>query len=80
MLFDLYLAVSAFNRLPMLMQSIVRCLLFIMASLCLEDLTQQDWSELSSRSQDIVGQVFDLCGFPFATEKAPAGLHPPVTS
>ena len=34
-----------------------------MVSLYFDDLTQQCWSELASRSQDIAAQVFDLCGF-----------------
>ena len=69
MLFGLPLAVSAFNRLPMLMQAVVRRLFFIMVSLYFDDLTQQDWSALAARSQDIVGRVFELCGYPFASDK-----------
>ena len=69
MLFGLPLAVSAFNRLPMLTQAVARRLFFIMVSLYFDDLTQQDWSELAARSQSIVGRVFDLCGYPFASDK-----------
>ena len=69
MLFGLPLAVSAFNRLPMLMQAVARRLFFIMVSLYFDDLTQQDWSELAARSQSIVGRVFDLCGYPFASDE-----------
>ena len=47
MLFGLPLAVSDFNRLPMLMQAVVRRLFCIVVSLYFDDITQQDWAALA---------------------------------
>ena len=88
MLFGLPLAVLACNRLPMLMQAIVRWLFCIMVSLCFDDFAQQDLADLATRARDIVGHVFSICGFPLAPEnhQSPSatgdspGLLPDVSS
>ena len=49
MLFGLPLAVSAFNRLPMFLQSACRRLLRSLFSMYFEDLTLQDWGVLLPR-------------------------------
>ena len=45
MLFGLPLAVSAFNRLPMLLQSLARRILLVLVSMYFDDLTLQDWAD-----------------------------------
>ena len=87
-LFGLPLAVLACNRLPMLMQAIVRRLFCVMVSLCFDNFAQQDWADLATRARDIVGHFFSVCGFPLAPEnhQSPSatgdslGLLPDVSS
>eukprot|EP00435_Cladocopium_sp_Y103_P041162 s279_g11.t1 len=69
MLFGLPLAVTAFNRLPFLLQSILRRVLLVLCSFYFDDLTSQDWSSCAAHSQSCVQRLCQILGYPFATEK-----------
>eukprot|EP00435_Cladocopium_sp_Y103_P036199 s845_g9.t1 len=69
MLFGLPLAVTAFNRLPFLLQSILRRVLLVLCSFYFDDLTSQDWSSCATHSQSCVQRLCQILGYPFATEK-----------
>ena len=69
MLFGLPLAVTAFNRLPFLLQSVLRRVLLALCSFYFDDLTTQDWSTCASHSQACVQQLCAILGYPFAVEK-----------
>ena len=88
MLFGLPLAVSAFNRLPLLLQSLGRRFLGVLINLYFDDLTQQDWSLLAVETQHLVAELFEMFGFPFAPNKRQSpsssgdflGLHHDLSS
>ena len=69
MLFGLPLAVTAFNRLPFLLQAIVRRVCRQLCSFYYDDATQQDWTSTSEASQFNLECIAELVGYPFATEK-----------
>ena len=69
MLFGLPLAVTEINRLPFLLQAIVRR---VSRQLCIsyyDDGTQQDWSSTAASSQSNLELIAELLGYPFAVGK-----------
>ena len=75
MLFGLPLAVTAFNRLPFLLQAIVRRVCPQLCSFYYDDATQQDWTSTSTSSQYNLECIAELVGYPFATEKRQLPQH-----
>ena len=75
MLFGLPLAVTAFNRLPFLLQAIVRRVCRQLCSFYYDDATQQDWTSTSTASQYNLECIAELVGYPFATEKRQLPQH-----
>ena len=69
MLFGLPLAVTAFNRLSFLCQSLSRRFLAILCSFYYDDATAQDWSDLAQTTQMQLAQFMADLGFPFADAK-----------
>lgn len=69
MLFGLPLAVTAFNRLPFLLQALLRRCFALLCSFYYDDATIQDWESTATRSQELVAQVMRLLGYPFAEAK-----------
>lgn len=69
MLFGLPLAVTAFNRLPFLLQALLRRCFALLCSFYYDDATIQDWESTATRSQELVAQVMRLLGYPCAEAK-----------
>ena len=69
MLFGLPLAVSAFNRLPFLLQAIIRRCLAILCSFYFDDATAQDFDFTASSSQSMIEESVALLGYAFAETK-----------
>ena len=69
MLFGLPLAVTAFNRLPFLLQAMLRRCFAFLCSFYYDDGTFQDWKTTATNSQEVLAQVMELIGYPFATAK-----------
>ena len=69
MLFGLPLAVTAFNRLPFLLQAIVRRICRQLCTFYSDDATQQDWASTATESQANLELVAELLGYPFAVDK-----------
>ena len=76
MLFGLPLAVTAFNRLPFLLQAILRRLLLLLCSFYYDDATIQDWQSTAAHTQQIVSEVMAILGNPshLPSGKAPVAL------
>ena len=69
MLFGIPLAVAAFNRLPFLLQAIVRRVSRQLCTFYYDDATQQDWSSTAVSSQSNLELIAELLGYPFAVDK-----------
>ena len=69
MLFGLPLAVSAFNRLPFLLQAAVRRCLAILCSFYFDDATAQDFDFCAVDSQSMLEECVSLLGYAFAEAK-----------
>ena len=69
MLFGTPLAVAAFNRLPFLLQAIVRRVSRQLCTFYFDDATQQDWSSTAVSSQSNLELIAELLGYPFAVDK-----------
>ena len=69
MLFGLPLAVSAFNRLPFLLQAAVRRCLAILCSFYFDDATAQDFDFCAAESQSMLEECVSLLGYAFAEAK-----------
>ena len=69
MLFGLPLAVSAFNRLPFLLQAAVRRCLAILCSFYFDDATAQDFDFCAVDSQSMLEECVSLWGYAFAEAK-----------
>ena len=69
MLFGLPLAVTAYNRLPFLLQSCIRRFCLVLGTFYFDDLNVQDWASTASRSQEFVRSLVCQLGYPFAAEK-----------
>ena len=69
MLFGLPIVGSAFNRLPLLLQSVGRRFLGVLISLYFDDLIQQDWSLLAVETQHRASELFEMFGLPLAPNK-----------
>ena len=69
MLFGLPLAVTAFNRLPFLLQAMLRRCFAFLCSFYYDDATFQDWKSTAVNSQEVLAQVMELIGYPFALAK-----------
>ena len=69
MLFGLPLAVTAFNRLPFLLQAMLRRCFALLCSFYYDDATFQDWKSTAANSQEVMAQIMELIGYPFATAK-----------
>lgn len=70
MLFGLPLAVTAFNRLPFLMQALLRRCFMLLCSFYYDDATFQDWESTAEDSQQMVKSVMKTVGYPFASAKS----------
>ena len=63
------LAVSALNRLPFLLQAIIRRCLAILCSFYFDDATAQDFDFTASSSQSMIEECVALLGYAFAETK-----------
>jgi len=70
MLFELPLAVTAFNRLPFLLQALLRRCFMLLCSFYYDDATFQDWESTAADSQRLVKSVMEIVGYPFASAKS----------
>ena len=69
MLFGQTLAVTAFNRLPFLLQAILQRCFALLCSFFFDDATFQDWQSCATCSQELVAHVMRLVGCFFAAAK-----------